>query len=123
MKEEMDIMEELRKTLPHPKKLKNKDIHPLISPKKLKSIEDLDITLQTLNLKDRVLVVTVPDAEYDFAAEMISEAHDSLIEAGCTFSIVVTSDTTLESIDEDKMAEHGWYKKETISAELEVTNG
>lgn len=116
----MDIMEELRKTLPHPKKLKNNNEKAL---KKLKSIEDLDITLQTLNLKDRVLVVTVPDAEYDFAAEMISEAHDSLIEAGCTFSIVVTSDTTLESIDEDKMAEHGWYKKETISAELEVTNG
>lgn len=98
----MDIMDELINTLnPTRDELKAKD---------------LELNLKTLNLKDRILLVTVPDSDYEAAAEMVSEAHDSLIEAGCVFSIVITPDMTLEAIDETEMNSHGWYRKTETSA-------
>ena len=68
------------------------------------------LDLSTLDLKGKILVVNVPEGEEADAAEMLSEAHESLTEAGCTFSIILTPDVTISSIDEEEMAEHGWVR-------------
>ena len=80
----------------------------LTSPK-----EEMIISLSSLNLKNKILLVTVKNEEdYDDAVGMVAEAYDSLIEAGCIFSLVLTPDMSIETLDEQQMNVHGWFRKD-----------
>ncbi len=70
------------------------------------------MSFKTMDLKGKVLVLTVDDKEdYADASYMLGQAYDSLLEAGCVFSMVLGPDMTIETLDEDEMEMHGWIRK------------
>ena len=70
----------------------------------------MSLDLSTLDLKDKILVVNTSKDQERNVAEQLGEAYDSLQEAGCIFSMILTPDVTIETLDENDMRNHGWVR-------------